>query len=118
MELSIDGKQLEPGKDFIVSAESREIKAEGELNKKDSITFLFPEKRLIIKIENKLTMSVAPEVQDYTAVKIDKKSLTKDPEHFKVNIENKFINDFKASNICGFVRGKVKPDSFIVISAH
>jgi len=51
-------------------------------------------------------------------INVDKKSITGIPATFKVNIENKFLKNFKADNVCGIVKGTVKPDSMIFITAH
>ncbi len=118
MELSINGKQLVPGKDFIVDPAAKGIKKDGKLIKKDSVTFINPEERFIVRLEDKLTWSVSKEMADYSLVQIDRKSVNGMPEYFDANIENKFINKFKASNVCAIVKGTVKPDSVILITAH
>ena len=118
MEVAINGINLKPGVDFIVGNESRGVKAKGTLTQKDSTHFIDAENRIILSLENKLTWSVAQEVADYTTIKVDKKALKQLPSSISVNIENKFIPDFKTANICAIVRGTLKPDSFIVYTAH
>ncbi len=116
--MNINDKELEAGKDFIVAAESRGIKAGGKLEQTDSITFVDKTNRFIVKLENKLTMDVAQRVEDYTIVQIDKKSISSNPIYYQVTVDNKFIKNFKAANICGVVKGTVHPDSIIMITAH
>ena len=122
MEVSINGKDLVPGKDFIVAPESDHIKGSGKLvqgsTEKDSFTFVNTKEKFIVRLEDKLTWSVATEVAGYTMITVDKRSIDTTPTKFKVRIENKFIKDFAASNICAVVKGTVKPDSFIMITAH
>ncbi|WP_295767494.1 M28 family peptidase [uncultured Mucilaginibacter sp.] len=118
MELNINGKALTPGRDFIVAPESRSIKAHGNLVQQDSVTFLDVENHIILTVKNKLTWSISQEVADYTSIEIDKKALKQVPTSIGVNIENKFVEDFKANNICGVVKGTTKADSVIVITAH
>ena len=118
MELTINGKSLIPGKDFIVGPEDKGLKAEGGLTKKDSADFINDENRFIVHLADKLTWSVSPEVANYTLIDVDKKSLTEEPIRFLVNIENKLISNFKAANVCAVVKGTVKPDSIILITAH
>lgn len=118
MQLSINGKPLEAGKDFIVSAESKGIQAAGNFEQKDSITFIDRSNSVIVKIQDKLTMTVAGKVEDYTLVQVDKKSLGSLPQSYTIAIDNKLEEKFKASNICGIVKGTRQPDSFIVITAH
>jgi len=118
MDLSINGKKLVPGKDFIVEQASRGISATAELEQKDSLNFLAPANRLLITLADKLTWSVAQNVNDYTQILVKKTALTASPQKVEVNIENLFIPEFKASNICAIVKGTKNPDSVIVITAH
>jgi len=118
LKVTVNGKELVPGKDFIVAPETKGIKAEGSLTQKDSVTFLNMEEKFIVHLDDKLTMDLAPEVATYSMINVDKKSITGIPATFKVNIENKFLKNFKADNVCGIVKGTVKPDSMIFITAH
>lgn len=118
MELEINGYLLTPGVDFIIGPESRGAKAKGTLEQKDSTHFIDIDNRVIVSLEDKLTWSVEQQVADYTVLQIDKKSMKDLPTSYKVNIENKFISDFKTANICAMVKGTAKPDSFLFITAH
>jgi len=118
LKVTVNGKELVPGKDFIVAPETKGIKAEGSLTQKDSVTFLNMEEKFIVHLDDKLTMDLAPEVATYSMINVDKKSITGIPATFKVNIENKFLKNFKTENICGIAKGTVKPDSMIFITAH
>jgi Zn-dependent M28 family amino/carboxypeptidase len=118
MEVEINGNSLTPGIDFIISPESRGIKAKGKLDQKDSTHFIDIQNRIIISLEDKLTWSVEQQVADYTSIQIDKKSIKELPASYKINIENKFISNFKTANICAVVKGTLKPDSFLFITAH
>jgi aminopeptidase YwaD len=118
MELAINGKKLQPGKDFIVGPESRGLIGEGNFIQADSNQFINREHRLILKLENKLTWSVSPSLADYTSIDIDKNSITGKPVSFEAMIESRMIENFKAYNITGLVRGTTKPDSVILITAH
>jgi aminopeptidase YwaD len=118
MEVEINGVPIVPGKDFIVSPDSRGVNAEGKLIQKDSITFIDIKDRIVVILVDKLTWSAEQKVLDYTIIELDKKLQKTLPASIKVNIENQFVNDFKTSNICDIVRGIVKPDSVIVFTAH
>ncbi len=118
MDVTINDKDLVPGKDYIVAAESRGVKGKGELEKIDSVQFVNRQNRLLVKLVDKLTMDVAPEEANYTLVLVDRNAFRETPATIKVNIENELVKNFKASNICGIVRGTVKPDSVILITAH
>jgi aminopeptidase YwaD len=116
--VNINGTNLVPGKDFVISPESRSARGRGTLEQIDSVQFMNPKSRLIVKLEDKLTWSVAPKEEDYTAILVDKKVLNQSPVSFRVDIESKVIAAFKASNVCAVVRGTARPDSIIMITAH
>ncbi len=118
MKLTINGVELNAGKDFIVNAESKGVKANGNLMQVDSITFVDRENAFIVKLKDKLTMDVAQEVANYAAIEVDKKGLQTTPTNYKVEIDNFFIKKFKAQNVCGIVKGTIQPDSIIIITAH
>ena len=118
MELSINGKQLIPGKDFIVYPSSSAGKGTANLQEKDSITFIAPAERIVVRLENKLTWSVAQAAEDYTGIQVDKKALNGKPATVTVNIETLVVPAFQASNICGIVPGTRQPDSMLVFTAH
>jgi aminopeptidase YwaD len=118
MRVFINDKELMPGKDYIVSPDSRGVKATGTLLPSDSIHFIDARSRVIVSLEDKLTWSVAPLAQNYTIINVDKKALGGVPKSFSVQIENKWIKKFDAVNVVGMVKGTAKPDSFIVCTAH
>jgi len=118
MEVNINGKDLVPGEDYIVGGESKGVKAKGELQPKDSATFIGMKNRVIVTLADKLTWSPAPEVADYTVIQVDKHRFKEVPATIRLNIANKMISDFKTRNVIGYIKGTSQPDSFIVISAH
>ena len=118
MEVWVNEKKLVPGKDYIVSPDSRGVHAKGKLEQKDTTHFVNPNYRIIVSLENKLTWSVAEQAADYTSIQLDKKFAGDIPLTIQADIENKEVADFKTANICGWVKGSVHPDSIIVISAH
>ncbi len=118
MEVTINDKKLIPGVDFIVSPDSKGIKAKGNLEQSDSVSYINREHRIILSFENKLTWSASQKTEDITLIQVDKKNFTETPKKIKVNIENKFVEKFDASNVCAMVPGTQKPDSFIFITAH
>jgi len=119
MDVTVNGKKLIPGKDFIIDPASSGQKSAHILEvQKDSVTFIAQKERLIITLKDKLTWDVATKTEDYTALQINKKALSKKPETVSVNIENVFIPEFKTSNICGIIKGTREPDSILLITAH
>ena len=117
MELKINGKVLTAGKDFIITAESAGNRASSKLEQKDSTVFRSAEEKIVIVLKDKLTWGVSNQQADYTGIEI-LKNVVKNPEYIDLNIENRFIADFKAQNICGLVKGITKPDSLLVLTAH
>ncbi|MFC0516487.1 M28 family metallopeptidase [Mucilaginibacter angelicae] len=118
MEVAVNGVQLRPGRDFIVSPDSRGVTGTGQLIKKDSTHFIDQQSRIILSLEDKLTWSAEGQVLDYTVIQVDKKAIKDVPGTLSVAIENKLVPDFKTANICGIVKGTSKPDSIIMITAH
>ncbi len=118
MHVRINEKNLIPGKDFIISPDSRGVHAKGNLQQQDSTHYVDTKNRIIVSLENKLTWSVAAEPADYTMIQVDKESFTETPETIDADIDNKPVKNFQAFNVCGWVKGAVSPDSVIVISAH
>jgi aminopeptidase YwaD len=118
MEVTINGKKLTTGVDYIVSADSKGVQATGRLMQKDSATFIDRDNAIIVTLEKKLTWEAAQKVENYTLIQLDKTKFTDIPKTIKVNIENKFIKKFDAANVCAMVTGTAKKDSFIYITAH
>ena len=118
MEVSINDKDLIPGVDFIVSPETKGVKASGNFELLDSIQFINRKEMVVIKMQDKLTWDASPEAASYSLILVDKKALNSNPDNFKVNIDNKLISNFKTANVCGLVKGTMKPDSIIFITAH
>jgi hypothetical protein len=118
MNVTINGKELVAGKDFIVAAESKGFVGEGNVAQQDSVRFVDAKNKITIKLETKLTMDVEQRVADYTLIQIDKKALEAIPSIYHISIDNQFLKNFKAANICGVVKGTIHPDSMIMITAH
>jgi len=118
MDVSINGVALIPGKDFIVSPDSKGIKGSGKLIQRDNTHFIDTVNRITVSLKKKLTWSAEQRVLDHTIIELDKSLTTITPATIKVNIENKFVDNFKTGNICGVIKGIVKPDSVIVFTAH
>jgi aminopeptidase YwaD len=118
MEVAINGVSLKPGKDFILTADSRGFKGESKLVEKDSNRYIDTEHRVIVVREKKLTFSAERKVSDYTGILLNETQQNEKPVEIKADIENVFVPGFKTANICGIVKGTEKPDSIIVYTAH
>ncbi|MGM9479144.1 M28 family metallopeptidase [Pedobacter sp. GSP4] len=117
MMVAINGKKLIPGKDFIINNESPGIKLKADLTQIDSLKYQ-SSTNLQLLLKDKLTWSVATEVSGPTIIQVNKKSITSRPKTIDVDIEHKFIADFNAANVCGFVKGTQFPDSILILTAH
>lgn len=118
MQLLINGKKLKPGADFIVQQASVGVKTKAMLEQKDSVNFLAASSRILVTLTDKLTWSVAQNVNDYTQILVKKSAISALPSTIDVDVENEFVKDFNAANICAMVKGTSKPDSVILITAH
>lgn len=118
MDLTVDGKKLIPGKDFIVGQAGKGLKGVGSLVKRDSTHFVNEAQKLVLTLQHKLTWSVATKEEDYTEIMIKRNVVAAEPQNFNVNIENQFIPEFKASNIYAAIKGTKYPDSALLITAH
>ncbi|MGY3054886.1 aminopeptidase YwaD [Pedobacter sp. UYEF25] len=116
MDVILDGKHLIPGQDFIVGNGSPGMKESTKLKKIDSVTFTSGS--LMLTFKNKLTWSVATSLDSITTIELNANTVKQVPKRVEVSIENKFDSAFRASNICGFVRGKSSPDSILMVTAH
>ena len=118
----IDGKQLEAGKHFLIDPSSKTLKSGYQLFKADSVTYKAFDARkeapLEIKLRKKLTYTVATSLEDIAVVELLKDSFPKELKNIDIIYENKFVQNFKCQNVCGFIKGTQQPDSFLVYSAH
>lgn len=117
IELKLNGRALVPGKEFLITPESRGKSTRSTLQQLDSAVFISTADRVIVTTKDKLTWSVSSQVADYTGIEIITGAV-ENPVHIELNVENHFIPDFKASNLCGIVKGTLQPDSLIVLTAH
>jgi hypothetical protein len=110
-------KKLKAGIDYLVSPDSKGIKGRGKLVRIDSARFLDPSNNLLVICQDKLTWSVSQKEANHTTLWM-KKGLIASSLKYKCRIDQEFVKNFKAANVCGMVRGKAHPDSFIFITAH
>lgn len=119
-ELSLNGKILKPGNDFIPDPSASSAKGKFKLQKIDSLHFICAEGSPIISVtlENKLTYSVGKEPSKFCSLEVDKTKFKEEPREIELNIENKFIDRFESKNIGCYLEGQNKSDTMIVFSAH
>ena len=56
MEVSVNGKKLVPGVDYLVGVDSKGLQAIGELEKQDSATYLDRKNKIIVSLEKKINL--------------------------------------------------------------
>jgi hypothetical protein len=119
VELKVNKKPLKPGVDFLVSPGSRAVKAEkGKLERLDSIRWIDPANRVVLELVDKLTWGVATVQDDYTVVYVLKPSMPVNIQSYSIHLDARRIKDFTSENVLGFIPGKEKRDSFLVLTAH
>ncbi|MBE9491465.1 MAG: M28 family peptidase [Bacteroidetes bacterium] len=57
-------------------------------------------------------------VLGFVALDVKKGKISPEVKQVNLNIRNKFIKEYKTSNVIGYVKGKTEPDTFIVFTAH
>ncbi|MFZ4548421.1 MAG: M28 family metallopeptidase [Bacteroidales bacterium] len=77
-------------------------------------------KGLLFVSDTKLVWSVmiGSKARDYVVVDIKRGSLPKKLKTFAVEIESEFIPNHEASNVIGWVKGQIQPDTFLIFTAH
>jgi len=113
------------GDNFILIDNIEKFTEDKELNKKidDYISFLkySPQiscKGIIVYTKEKLTWENSTFQNARPIVVINKDIDLNSFNTFELIIESKFIKKFETQNIVGYIKGNLKPDSFIVITAH
>ncbi len=113
------------GETFILIDNTLKFTEDKELNKKidEFITFLklSPQitcKGIIIYTKEKLTWDSSTTQSVRPVIIINKELDLSRLSDIDLDIENKFIRNYKTQNIIGTIKGSVVPDSFIVVIAH
>ncbi|MDD4149383.1 MAG: M28 family peptidase [Bacteroidales bacterium] len=68
-------------------------------------------------IPDELMWAVRSFQQDFPVVKIKREAYIRDAKELRLSVKTKFIENFQAKNVVGYVEGKTKGE-FIVFSAH
>ena len=96
-------------------------RGEKNLSKEDFKEWLHTEqfiKGIIQVVPKKLTWSVGTTQEKIPTLHLLKSLLTDQIKTIEVNIRAKFISKHTTSNVVGFIEGKSKKDSFLVMTAH
>ena len=142
----IDGKELEPGTEFLIECSSPAIagtynlvwindtKIEKEkyldlsdkfivtkLKQKELADLDLPKYKGIIKLSDKKLwwhVSNGRKQGDYVSLKIKTDAISPQAKSIIISAQNHFFTDYKTQNVIGYVEGKLYPDSFFVFTAH
>ena len=120
MSVTVNGKILKPGIDFIISPESVGLKGKFNVEKKDSVTYIGSSAPpIVLSLKRKLTFSVSTECANYCAIELLNNNTFNDIKTVEVTIENKLLNKYICKNICAYINGKdEKNDTVIMLTAH
>lgn len=144
LSLSIAGHKLEPGEDYVISASTPSVKGRFRIIwDADSLGLVGDEESFVVSSRSFKdlqedypyqaagaicivdpsdnmwwNLSGSEEVKDFTVLKIRAGMIIPEDWELNLKVENKFIDNYRASNVIGWIKGAVEPDSFIVITAH
>lgn len=122
MSVILEGKELMPGVHYLVEPNATTLKTGFQLFKTDSVTYGTTDGRrptpVQVKLKKKLTYTVATEASNNAVIELLKDSFPNELKNVDVIFENKFIPKFKCQNLCGYIKGTSRRDSFIVFTAH
>lgn len=118
----VDGKELVAGKHYLIDPTSTTKKMGYQLFKIDSVIYQAIDGKQLapikVELKKKLTYTVATHTESVTTIELLKDSFPKDISTIDLQFENVFISKFKNQNICGYIKGTLHPDSFLVFTAH
>ncbi len=117
IEVTLNGKKLIPGWDYIPHPSSGPLKGRYPVYPKDSVTYASPRGELVFQLRKKLTYSVGNESRNKTIIELDKTRFKELPEKAELELKTKLLNKFKANNVGGMIKG-TSSDSIIIFSAH
>ena len=113
------------GENFILIDNTTKSTENKELNKTidEYISFLkySPQilcKGVIIFTKEKLTWDNSTKLNVRPIILINKEIDLNSFNSVELKIDNKFIDKYETQNIVGYIKGSLKPDSFIVVTAH
>ena len=123
MELSINDKMLKPGIHYIIRPESTSGKGKLELVKKDSVSYTSnyknsKDKLVVIKKVKKLIWGVSTTQENYIGFDVLADSLKDEIKTISFKVDHQFFTDYELKNVSAYIKGKTRPDSFLVFTAH
>jgi aminopeptidase YwaD len=119
VEVKIDGKKLQAGRDFIIDPACPSIKGVFELEKKDSLNYICKDKSksCSVKFQKKLTFSASTFQTKPAKIELLRSRFPSDIKTLELDIEAVHFAEFKTSNIGAYIEGE-NNDSMVVFTAH
>lgn len=109
-------KKFKPGKAYLLTQADTPINKLG-LGIRKFATEL-PEGLFVVPKHGKLIWTANTNQVPGTIVYVEDTVMPARPKRVKTEIEAKFVKEFHAKNVVGYVKGTEVPDSFIVFTAH
>lgn len=116
--VSVNGKRLEPGRDFLVASGSASYTGSSGLVAQGGRSWISKDGRLLMETRDTLTWNVADNQLGLCRVLVKSHALPANPRKVAANIEAKFETGFSASNVYAIIPGTQVPDSMMVFTAH
>jgi hypothetical protein len=118
VDLSINGRKLLPGKDFLVGPESVSFHGPANLEQADSNVWIDARKKIIFETADKLSWSVSTQQAAFTRFTVAKTAWPTALRKVEVEVEAVYDSSFSSSNILAVIPGTRRPDSMLVFTAH
>lgn len=74
----------------------------------------------IVVLQKKLWWHVSNgnQVKDFTVLKVKKTAIDEDADKIRLNIQNRFLENYKTQNVLGYIPGRKHPEKFFFVTAH
>jgi len=74
----------------------------------------------VIVLQKKLWWHISNghQVKNFTVLKVKKSAIDKNADKIRVNIRNRFLEDYKTQNVLGYIPGRKHPEKFFFLTAH
>lgn len=118
VQLSINGRKLLPGKDFLLGPESASFHGTANLEQADSNVWVDARKKVVVEIADKLTWGVSTQQAVFTRFIVGKTAWPAVLKKVDAEVDAVYDSSFTTNNILAVIPGTRQPDSMIVFTAH
>lgn len=106
-------------KEKVVVIDERGVEDEAKKELFEEIKYNIFGAPAIIKIQDdKLTWGPSLKYNDFVTLEILRGVFDRSAKEIFIDIENRFIPNFKSDNVIGYIEGSLYPDSFVVFTGH